>query len=433
MDEPDDIQLLRGFAEEHSEAAFATLVRRQINLVYSAALRQTRNPHAAEEVTQAVFVVLARKAGTLLRLGTLTGWLYQAARLTAANYLRSESRRARREQEAYMQSLLNESTNSPEEAWAQSAPLLEDAMGKLSPRDRDAILLRFFQNKSLHDVGLALGVNEDAARMRVNRALERLSRFFTKRDVRLSAVAIAGALSTKSVQAAPRELAASVVAGATQAADLGSSVAILAKSTLNLLVWTQYRMLVGLSVSGIIVAAIVTTAFLSETKTGPQSDESPAARSGLIAQVGPFQGAGSEGFDALGITDAQQKINILGKTATVTNLTPGGALKITSSSSLDGVLVTTHSAPLMLGQIGISQWIFHTPLIRFGAYFANNSRFDDATVDFYDINDNLIASVTARVSKSLRGWTWNGWQSDVPIHRLVITGNDAAFLQDRKS
>src|SRR6266852_4154895 len=109
MDEPGDIELLRLFVEEQSEAAFAALVHRKIDLVHSAALRQTRNPLAAEEVTQAVFVVLASKAGSLLRLGTLTGWLYQAARLTAANYLRTESRRARREQEAYMQSLTNES------------------------------------------------------------------------------------------------------------------------------------------------------------------------------------------------------------------------------------------------------------------------------------------------------------------------------------
>src|SRR6516162_9461956 len=154
MDEPNDLELLRRFVEEHSEPDFAVLVRRQIDLVYSAALRQTRNPHAAEEVTQAVFVVLARKAGSLLRLGTLTGWLYQATRLTAANYLRTESRRARRDQEAYMQSLINEPAESSEEAWTQTAPLLESAMGELSPADRDAVLLRYFQNKSLRDVGL---------------------------------------------------------------------------------------------------------------------------------------------------------------------------------------------------------------------------------------------------------------------------------------
>jgi RNA polymerase sigma factor (sigma-70 family) len=208
MDEPNDIELLSRFVEQHSEAVFAVLVRRQIDLVYSAALRQTRNPHAAEEVTQAVFVVLARKAGSLLRLGTLTGWLYQATRLTAANYLRTESRRARRDQEAFMQSLINEPAESSEEAWTQTAPLLDSAMGELSPGDRDAVLLRYFENKSLRDVGLALGVNEDAARMRLNRALERLRRSLSKRNVSLSVAALAGVLATKSVQAAPVKLAA---------------------------------------------------------------------------------------------------------------------------------------------------------------------------------------------------------------------------------
>jgi RNA polymerase sigma factor (sigma-70 family) len=422
MDEPDDIELLGRFVNERSEADFAVLVRRQIDLVYSAALRQTRNPHAAEEVTQAVFIVLARKAGSLLRLGTLTGWLYQATRLTAANYLRTESRRARRDQEAYMQSLINEPAECPEEAWTQTAPLLESAMGELSPGDRDAVLLRYFQNKTLRDVGLALGINEDAARMRVNRALERLRRFFTRRDVNLSAAALAGVLATKSVQAAPVNLAASVAATVAQGAIPGSLVAVLAKGTLSILAWARYKMMLGLGASAVFVAAVITTAFLLQSNAGQRT------RSGPIAQLGPFQGTASEGFDALGVDVTQQGISILGRMATVSNLTRGGALKVASGSSLGGVLVTPHSPAFMLGQIGVSGWAFSTPLIKFGAYFANNSRFDDANVDFYDVNDTLIGSQTARVPKSLRGWTWNGWQSDVPIHRLVVTGNDAGFM-----
>jgi RNA polymerase sigma factor (sigma-70 family) len=420
MDEPDDIELLRRFVEQHSEADFAVLVRRQIDLVYSAALRQTRNPHAAEEVTQAVFVVLARKAGSLLLLGTLTGWLYQATRLTAANYLRAESRRARRDQEAYMQSLINETAEFPEEAWTQTAPLLESAMGELSPADRDAVLLRYFQNKSLRDVGLELGINEDAARMRLNRALERLRRFLTRRDVSLSAAALATVLAANSVQAAPATLAASVAATVARGAIAGSSVAVLAKGTLSILAWARYKIMVGLGASAILVAAVVTTAVLSQSKASPHR--------GPVAQLGPFQGAASEGFDALGVEVTQQGISILGKTATVSNLTHGGALKVAAGSSMGGVLVTAHSQSFMLGQIGISEWVFSTPLTKFGAYFANNSRFDDAKVDLYDVNDILIGSAKARVPKSLRGWTWNGWQSDVPIHRLVVTGNDAGFM-----
>src|SRR5215831_6357584 len=284
MDELDDIELLGRFVEQHSEADFAVLVRRQIDLVYSAALRQTRNPHAAEEVTQAVFVVLARKAGGLLRHATLTGWLYQATRLTAANYLRTESRRARREQEAYMQSLINQPAECPQEAWTQTAPLLESAMGELSAEDRDAVLLRFFQNKSLCDVGLELGIKEDAARMRVNRALEKLRRFLTRRDVSLSAAALAGLLATKSVEAAPVKLAASVTATVARGAIPGSSVAVLAKGTLSILAWTRYKIMVGLGTSSAVVATVITAVFLS-----PGAARPPRTASGPIAQAGPFQ------------------------------------------------------------------------------------------------------------------------------------------------
>src|SRR5678816_3091234 len=120
MDET-DLELLRRYAEESSEAAFETLVRRYVNLVYSAALRSVEQTHAAEEITQAVFVILARKASTLRRGTILSGWLYQTARLTAANYRRSEFRRAQREQEAQMDSFSEEQESDP---WPQIAPLL---------------------------------------------------------------------------------------------------------------------------------------------------------------------------------------------------------------------------------------------------------------------------------------------------------------------
>jgi len=188
MPELDDIALLAQYARDNSEAAFATLVTRHVNLVYSTALRSAGNPNAAEEITQAVFIILARKARSLSPRTILSGWLYQTARLTAANFLRAEIRRQHREQEAYMQSLLNE----PEpDVWPQIAPLLDAAMTGLGEKDRNAIVLRFFENKSLGEVGSALGASEDAAKMRVNRALEKLRKFFSKRGIVLSAPLIA--------------------------------------------------------------------------------------------------------------------------------------------------------------------------------------------------------------------------------------------------
>ena len=147
----DDMRLLREYASGHSEEAFSALVSRYINLVYSAALRSVNNPHQVEEITQAVFVLLARKAGALRRETMLSGWLYQTARLTAANFLRTELRRAHREQEAHMQSTLNE---SDPDAWLQVRPLLDDAMAQLNEKDRNAIVLRFFEGKPLKEVAM---------------------------------------------------------------------------------------------------------------------------------------------------------------------------------------------------------------------------------------------------------------------------------------
>jgi hypothetical protein len=153
----------------------------------------------------------------------------------------------------------------------------------------------------------------------------------------------------------------------------------------------------------------------------------PAAR-GDIIPIGPFQGALSDDFNSYnqGVRFEQ---SIMGGAGTVDVLSPG-SLKMEFASSLGGRLLLPHSPPLMFGQLGISEWEFKDPLVRFGGYFGNNSRFDDARVDFYDVNGALIGSVTATVpiAQFPQEWTWNGWQSDVPIKRFVVTGNDTVFL-----
>src|ERR1017187_10296100 len=170
MHETTDMDLLRQYADQNSDAAFAALVSRHVNLVYFAALRKTGNPHAAEEITQAVFIILARKAGRISDKTILPGWLYQTTRLTAASFWKREIRRVRREQEASMQTELHSS--APDETWQQLAPLLEDAMGQLGERDRAAVVLRFFGRKSFVEAGMASGVSENAAKKRANHALE---------------------------------------------------------------------------------------------------------------------------------------------------------------------------------------------------------------------------------------------------------------------
>src|ERR1700733_483596 len=145
MQELDDNGLLREYAEHGSEEAFATLVTRHVNKVYSVALRHTGNPHQAEEITQAVFFILARKSRNMGKEVILSGWLCQTARLTAVTHIRCEIRRARREQEAHMRTILNE--NEPD-AWPQISPLIDVAMASLNEKHYAAVVLRFFDGKS---------------------------------------------------------------------------------------------------------------------------------------------------------------------------------------------------------------------------------------------------------------------------------------------
>ena len=193
MQATDDITLLREYAASHSEEAFETLVSRYLRLVYSAALRQTSDSHSAEEVTQAVFIVLARKAGRISPDTILSGWLFKTTRYVALTQARTAARRRQYEQEAYMRP--EDQLNPPNPLWDNIAPLLDEALAQLREKDRQAVLLRYFENKNLSEVGSALGAGEDATRMRINRALEKLHRYFTKRGVISTSAIIAAVIS----------------------------------------------------------------------------------------------------------------------------------------------------------------------------------------------------------------------------------------------
>jgi RNA polymerase sigma factor (sigma-70 family) len=260
MTELDDHELLAEFARSESESAFAELVTRHVNLVYSAALRFTGNPHHAEEITQAVFIILARKAAKLSPSIVLSGWLYQTARLVAANFVKGEIRRQHREQEAYMQSTLNETDPA---AWLQIAPLLDEAMGHLGETDRNAVVLRFFENQTASQVAATLKLTEAATHKRVNRALEKLRKIFTKRGVTLSATIIAGAVSANSIQAAPAGLVISTVA-AIKGSAVTVSTLTLVKGTLKLMTYAKLKLAIGIT-AGILLAAGVATVAVSQT------------------------------------------------------------------------------------------------------------------------------------------------------------------------
>jgi RNA polymerase sigma factor (sigma-70 family) len=216
-----DLDLLRQFARDHSQAAFTALVKRHLNLVYSAALRQVRSPQLAEDISQSVFADLARGAGKLSNATggppVLTAWLYAVTRRTAIDVIRKESRRQLREQIAVEMNDMNATANSGTgipPVWADIEACLDDAMAALDETDRSAILLRYFENKSLREVGEALGTNDDAAQKRVSRAVEQLREFFSKRNVTIGASGLAVLISANAVQSAPIGLAATISATA---------------------------------------------------------------------------------------------------------------------------------------------------------------------------------------------------------------------------
>ena len=225
----DDLELLRAFAGDESQDAFTTLVHRHLDLVYSAALRQVRSPQLAEEVTQSVFTDLARNASKLKPHTILTAWLYEVTRRTAINVVRGEARRQLREKIATQMNAIDAGPSD----WAQIEPLLDEAMHALDDADRTAVLLRYFENRSLREVGETLGTSDDAAQKRVSRALERLRAFFSKRGVTVGASGLAVVISAHAVQAAPVGLNGAVVS-AVSLAGVGASAATIATNAITM-------------------------------------------------------------------------------------------------------------------------------------------------------------------------------------------------------
>ncbi len=231
--EGEDMELLRDYVRDGSERAFRTLVERHINVVYTIALRQTQNTQLADDVTQAVFIALAEKAASIPKNTILAGWLFRATRFAAANVRRSEARREYWEQKAaQMEPPLSSSPSDPESEHV--TPMLNEALEQLPELDRAAILLRFFESKSMEEVGRTLGTTESAAKMRLGRAVEKLRNIFRKRGVAVPTASVLAVLLAQAAHAAPAGLA-SAVATSALLHQSNTSTFVLAKGTLKIM------------------------------------------------------------------------------------------------------------------------------------------------------------------------------------------------------
>jgi len=232
-----DQQLIYDYAENRSETAFTELVRRQVDFVYSAVLRMVRDRHLAEDVTQGVFVALAKNATQLTNYRVLSAWLHRTAQNLAANAVRADVRRRAREQEAAAMTELV--CSEPDSIWEHIAPDLDNALEQLSEPDREAVLLRYFERKSAHEMAQTLGVTDEAAQKRVSRAIERLREFFAKRGIAVGTSGLVLAITANAVQAAPAGLvltistAAAIASKAVVTTATATATKVIAATTLQ--------------------------------------------------------------------------------------------------------------------------------------------------------------------------------------------------------
>jgi RNA polymerase sigma factor (sigma-70 family) len=284
MQDKSDAQLLREYVQNGDEAAFTELVGRHTNLVYSAAARQVESPDMAADIAHRVFIGLVRGAKPLIpklaETASLAGWLCRSARNLALNLRRDEFRRHFRERQAMEQLNI---ISDPAPDWDSLRPVLDEAMSKLDETDYDALVMRFYNNQSLREVGLAQGVSDDTAQKRVSRALDKLREQLSRRGISTTAGAISLALAANAVQAAPPGLAAAISTAALAGAAVTTST-IIATTTKAIVMTTLQKAAVTASLAILAGAGIYEAAQNSKLRDQIQTiQEDQASKSARMS------------------------------------------------------------------------------------------------------------------------------------------------------
>jgi RNA polymerase sigma factor (sigma-70 family) len=304
----DDPALLRAYVHGESQQAFAAIVERYVDLVYSSALRQLRDHHLAEDAAQAVFIILAQKAKTMTQRTSLPAWLFRATRYACANARKMQARRRHYETAAALAGNGAAVSTARSEAtvdaggglsmsgdWDQVAPLLDGAIASLAEHDRQAVLLRYFAQRSLREVGEALGVSENAARMRVDRAVQKLRALLTRKGVTVAGVTLATLMAARGVEAAPSGLAgaataATIAQGAVAAGSMAGAIAEAALAAMN---WTKLKIaavVIAVAVAGGAVTAAIVARPARPTVVQPAAPVNSAPKSDAGAVAGWWSG-----------------------------------------------------------------------------------------------------------------------------------------------
>jgi RNA polymerase sigma factor (sigma-70 family) len=268
-----DAQLLRQYVELKSQPAFAELAGRHTHWIYSSALRQVRDPHTAEDVVQAVFIVLARKAPELTKISALNAWLFQVTRYAAGHALRTDARRKHHERTA---ASMNQemSDRDGDSLWQEVQPHLDELIARMRSEDRQALLLRFYQQKSMAEVGAALNVSEDAAKKRVARAVEQLRSSLNRTGIAVPGAALAAILVTSTTHPASASLVATCAATGVSSASIAATT--IAKGAGAAMVATKSKIAVVLVLLILLIPAAGASIYLLVSGSDSQVNISPA-------------------------------------------------------------------------------------------------------------------------------------------------------------